>query len=444
MIPGDTIRGRYRGTYRLPAAASQSVSLSYYIVLPSDSVIDRLLIENAASESSAVRLRRLSQAGSSVKVIGPFPIRILDSTIPNMVEFKDSLTNVRTGPQKSFLSLHQPAGIRAEMWGRWGRWLKLQLSDNHFGWVPDTAVMFMPSGTALPHSYVKFIQTIADTGKTTVTVSVGARLPFRIDEDPAAKSLTLYLYGADSETDWIRYDTRDSLIDQIVWSQPESGLYSLKIFLTGWPVWGYDAYYVGTALHLDIIRPPHCHVGLTGLRIVVDPGHSPDAGAVGPTGLTEKEANLSIARQLKKMLEWDGAKVILTRSDNSALPLYDRPKIAIAERADLFISIHNNALPDGVNPFVSNGVSTYYYHPHAEPLARELQRSLAGSLGLGDFGLYYANLAVDRPTQYPAILVECSFMMIPEQEAQLKTERFQKRVARAIVDGLKAYLSKIR
>ena len=276
----------------------------------------------------------------------------------------------------------------------------------------------------------------------TIQLSSLPRLPvihLEVDEDLIEKTISVLFYGVDADTDWIRYDSRDSLVSRIEWLQIQGGVYQAKIYLTGGYIWGYDAHYVGNEFNLDIKKYPAGKPKLANCRIVVDPGHSPDPGASGPTGLKEKDANLDIAIQLKKELEREGANVVLTRSDDSPLLLYDRPKIAVREKADLFISIHNNALPDGINPFTNNGVSTYYYQPHAAALAHAVQKSLAAELDMNDFGWYYSNLAVDRPTQYPAILVECSFMMIPEQEALLKTEKFQKKVARAIADGVKDF-----
>jgi N-acetylmuramoyl-L-alanine amidase len=247
------------------------------------------------------------------------------------------------------------------------------------------------------------------------------------------------LFGVTTDTDWIRYDFGDELVDIATWSQPEPDMYELRISLTR-DLWGYDAFYVGNTFHFVLNKAPNKVNKLKGKRIVIDPGHSADPGAIGPTGYTEAEANLGISLVLAEQLERKGAEVILTRDDDRDVPLYDRPDIAKANSADLFISVHNNALPDGVNPFENNGVSTYYYHPHSIDLARAIQTQMIKATGLRDHGLFHGNLAVNRPTQYPAVLIECAFMILPEQEAMLKTRDFRKQVSRAIIKGIENFL----
>jgi N-acetylmuramoyl-L-alanine amidase len=205
-------------------------------------------------------------------------------------------------------------------------------------------------------------------------------------------------------------------------------------------LWGYDTWYEDRTLVLSIKKPPTEAISLRGFTIVVDPGHSADDGAVGPTGIKEKDANLWISKKLRESLQKRGAEVVLTRGGSEHLPLYERPAIAKQEKADLFISVHNNALPDGVNPWADHGISTYYYHPSSKALAEAVQGSMLAQIDLPNFGLYRGNFAVIRPTQYPAILVECAFMMIPEQEAALKTEAFQTRVAEAIAEGVEHWV----
>jgi len=432
------IRGTYRGTLQIPHCQTDTLRLVYHIYPPSNDQIE-WYAKHAIGKAGMIpaeklkRLKMIKSESSQVVIV------VRHDISPTVIEFKDSITVIRTGPGKGYQCLFQPAGIRAAFAGRDGNWIRIKMAENQFGWVPDTAVTILMPGASLPHSYVKQISTAGYTDHATVTIGTTARHPFRIEEDVAAKTLTVILFGVDGDTDWIRYDSQDSLVSRIEWSQVQFGVYRVVIYLTAGSIWGYDAYYKGNDFNLDIKRYPAGKPRLADCRIVVDPGHSPDPGASGPTGLKEKDANLDIAKQLKRELEREGADVVLTRSDDSPLPLYDRPKIAAREKADLFISIHNNALPDGINPFANNGVSTYYYQPRSAALAHSVQKSLAAELNMNDFGWYYSNLAVDRPTQYPAILVECAFMMIPEQEALLRTEKFQKKVAKAIADGVREF-----
>jgi N-acetylmuramoyl-L-alanine amidase len=119
--------------------------------------------------------------------------------------------------------------------------------------------------------------------------------------------------------------------------------------------------------------------------------------------------------------------------------LGDRPIMARRADAHALVSIHLNALPDGVNPFTAHGTGTYYFHPHAAPLARAVQAGMVRRMGLRDLGTYYDNLALVRPTWMPAVLCEGAFLMIPEQEAALRTPEFQAAYARGVADGLEAY-----
>ena len=115
---------------------------------------------------------------------------------------------------------------------------------------------------------------------------------------------------------------------------------------------------------------------------------------------------------------------------------------ALARRADAhaLVSVHYNALPDGVNPFTAHGTGTYYFHPHSAPLARAVQAGMVRHMGLRDLGTFYGNLALVRGTWMPSVLTEGLFMMLPDQEAALRSEEGQRRYAQAVVEGLRKYL----
>jgi N-acetylmuramoyl-L-alanine amidase len=225
------------------------------------------------------------------------------------------------------------------------------------------------------------------------------------------------------------------LIDNITWSQLQPQVYQIDLILNQ-PVWGYDARYDDRRLVLELRRPPALRSGLKGLTIVVDPGHSADPGAIGPTGLLEKDANLKLASALRTQLEGRGARVIMTRTGDEDVPLHDRPVIAVSHHADLYVSVHNNAVPDGTNPAARNGSAVYYYHPFSRDLARSVHKRLLQATQLDDYGLTQGNFAVIRPTQYPSVLAECAFIIIPEQEEMLMQQDFVNRTAKGIADGV--------
>jgi len=177
----------------------------------------------------------------------------------------------------------------------------------------------------------------------------------------------------------------------------------------------------------------------TGIRIVVDAGHPP-AGATGPTGFRESQANLGVAKQLERMLRAAGATVLTTRDDSLPVELWPRVRYADSANADLLVSIHNNALPDGVNPFTNSGTSVYYNQPRSLAWARPVEAALVRRLGLKELGVGRGDLALVRPAWMPSILTEGMFMMIPEQEAALRSTAGQRLYAQAVYEGTLAFL----
>jgi N-acetylmuramoyl-L-alanine amidase len=137
-----------------------------------------------------------------------------------------------------------------------------------------------------------------------------------------------------------------------------------------------------------------------------------------------------------------GATVIMTRDGPDDLELWPRVALADSVDAELLVSIHNNALPDGVNPFTNNGTSTFFNHPQSVPLARAVQDRLVANLGVRDLGVARGDLALVRPTWYPAILTEGLFMMLPDQESALRTAEGLQRYASGIVDGITTFLQR--
>ncbi|HEY7471492.1 MAG TPA: N-acetylmuramoyl-L-alanine amidase [Gemmatimonadota bacterium] len=342
--------------------------------------------------------------------------------------------------------LFLPNGTRAAIGRRAGDWQEIALGPGTRAWAPLAEARPIPA--ARPWSTIAVVRTRLDDGWSEIVVPTTERLPFDIRQELDPVRYTLRVFGAEANIDWIQYTFADPLIESIVWSQRETGVLELRVGLAADRAWGYRARWEGTHLVLGFRHAPAALADrrfrspLHGIRVIVDPGHNPDSGAVGPTGLEEREANLGIALELARILEQRGAEVVLTRATaDSALGLYDRTNLAVAAGGELFVSIHNNALPDGVNPFHNNGTSVLYYHPQSRGLAEAIQRELLPRTGLPDRGVWHQNVAVLRMNEMPSVLVESAFMMIPEQEAALRTQAYRRRIAEGVAAGIERFLS---
>lgn len=381
----------------------------------------------------------------TARVRWPLQIAVMDS-LPLVVELNDdttypgvpdSLTVGRALPGGTYAWFF-PSGTRAAVTGRRNGDLRLRLSQEAEAWVAVAEARPLSPGGPAPHAVVGSVTVTPRPDRATVRIPLGQRVPFRIEERD--RSLLVRIYGAAGDVDWMRYGAADSLIRRMSWRQATADEVVLVFELVR-PVWGYRTRWDRSDLLLDIRRPPPIDAGdpLRGRLIAVDPGHPP-GGATGPTGLREAEANLAVALELRRLLEEAGARVLMTRTSDSAVELW--PRVALAERAnaDVLISIHNNALPDGLNPFVNNGTSVYYNQPRSEPLARVIQAALLRRLGLRDLGFGRGDLALVRSTWMPSVLTEGLFMILPDQEAALRAPEGQHRYAQAVVEGLRKYL----
>ncbi len=351
----------------------------------------------------------------------------------------DGITIGRAAPGATFHWFF-PRGTRAAVTGRINGTIRLQLSQSASAWVPEEEARPLPLGIPRPSSRVGYLTLTPEVDRVTVRIPVDHRVPFRVDEGDS--SIRLRLYGTHGDPNWIRYGGTDTYVHRVDWVQDRSDEVVLDFKLSR-PVWGYRASWDGNDLVLEIRRPPVIDPErpLRNRLIVVDPGHPP-AGAKGPTGMREAEANLAVALRVRNLLERAGARVVMSRVSDSSVGLRPRIQLADSIDAELLVSIHNNALPDGVNPFVAQGSSVFYFHPQSLPLAREIQLALVRRLQLRNLGVSRGNLALARPTWMPAVLTEGLFIMMPEQEAVLRTAEGQQLYALAVVEGIEAFLAR--
>jgi N-acetylmuramoyl-L-alanine amidase len=266
--------------------------------------------------------------------------------------------------------------------------------------------------------------------------------PYLVEETD--RSISLLLYGV-SEAPVVSMmpQPADSYLNSMS-STPEPTRVRFGINLNRAP-YGYLALWQDSALMFRVRRPPRIAdpaAPLRGLTITVDPGHPP-AGATGPTGLYEGDAVLEVGFRLRDLLTQRGANVVMTRTTTDPVELGLRPIISRRANAHAFVSIHTNAFPDGVNPFVNNGSLTLYFWPHSIPLAVATQASLLSEMGLRDNGTKFQNVAVARGTWMPSILTEGAFAIMPDQEAAMRTPVYQDAYATGILRGLESYFASL-
>lgn len=222
--------------------------------------------------------------------------------------------------------------------------------------------------------------------------------------------------------------------------------------------------------------------------IVIDPGHGGvETGAIGPTGLREKEVALDLARRLQRRLQRDHTlTVVLTRDEDRLIGLDERTAIANYNRADLFLSIHLNASPRST----ATGAETYFlsndatdddartlaalengaagvrldpvdkapdhnldlvlwdlaqnqYLAESSLLAERVQWHLNALTGTRNRGVRQAPFRVLMGATMPAVLVEVGFVSNIEEEERFRSMEYRSRVAEAIEAAVLEFLHEL-
>ena len=348
----------------------------------------------------------------------------------------DRVIILRPVPNGTYKWLLLP-GTTLEATGRVGDMVRVRLDSGLEAWAAASDLTELPAGTAAPRRTAGNARVVTGPQWVDVVIPTAEPPAFEIREE--GNTLVAVLYGVQANTDIVNYIGGDSLVRRVRWYQETSDRARFEIDLARSP-YGYLPMWNRGAFTLRVRRPPAVDVArpLRGLTIVVNAGHPP-AGSTGPTGLYEAVPTLAISQRLKTLLEGRGARVVMTRTTAEPLALAIRPTLARQAGAHAFVSIHLNALPDGVNPFTAHGTGSYYFHPSSEPLARAVQLGMVRRMGLRDLGIFYDNLSDLRHPWMPSVLCEGAFIMIPEQEAAVRTPEFQERYALGVADGLEAY-----
>lgn len=324
--------------------------------------------------------------------------------------------------------------------GRIGLMDRIQLADNMIAWINRSNIELLPVGYFLPSPLLSSSFLVSGDGRFDyVKIYLPERIPYTSNLEINPDRIEVNVYGLTSNTNWITQLTSATEVKNIYYRQIAADVFRVVIELKHKQAWGYSVYYDNRALVVKIKHQPE-KLKLSDITVALDAGHGGSSyGALGSTGLPEKDVNLQIVMKLKKALEKRGAKVILTRTDDSDIGTTDRWLALIPQNPDILLSIHNNSIGNS-DPFASKGTSTYYKYIGFRPLSECMYSELL-KCGLSEYGNVGSfNFALNSPTEFVNALLEVAFMSNPEDEMKLLDGKFQDKLVNHIVTGLENFL----
>lgn len=355
-----------------------------------------------------------------------------------IVETNSDLTPLRSTPYSSGLNRLQSLekGIPLTVVGEFAEFYKVQLARDDYAWiaksrVKKSALQYNPQVKILDKYYTE------NELERVFTFELSKKTPFTFNP--------VTVYETNEKLEFFHERIKNYQLTIFNVEEFSEGKFEFIIDKTSAP-FGYKAYYEGNNLIIKIKKAPNIHkkMPLKGIKVMIDPGHGGyESGAVGCLGNKEKDTNLQIANRLKTHLQKAGAIVIMSRVSDTPLGLSERVLAAQNNNVDIFLSIHNNALPDSAAKSSRIGSSTYYYNLHSHKLAENIQEKLVNELGMDNDKVRRESFAVIRNPQTIAVLIEVGYLIKPEDNAKLVNVKFQDKAAVAIMHGLENYLNEL-
>lgn len=177
---------------------------------------------------------------------------------------------------------------------------------------------------------------------------------------------------------------------------------------------------------------------LSGKFIVIDPGHGGSDPGATRNNIQEKQLTIDISKKIAKKLEEQGAKVYMTRYDDTFVSLNDRVVVTNDKKPDLFVSVHINACENEE----INGIETHYWKDDSLDFAKAVHKSVMSKIDANNRGVIKSRFYVIRHTTIPAILLELGFISNANERNELLSEERQEKSAEAVCEGIINYFGK--
>lgn len=318
-----------------------------------------------------------------------------------------------------------PSGIVLYLAGKQGEYYKIDEKGKTEFWIHQSNIEEPVCVTKKIPAKIKKPEYYSDRIYNYTKIAITRPVLYTIEQEE--KKLKLTLFGAvDPASDSTNSDNIEFIFEDENQIAGYDGIYEDNKFI------------LRRARIADKINP---NKPLYGVRIFIDAGHGGnEKGAVGPTRVCEKDINLAISKKLIKKLKEEGAIVSYSRLEDKKVNLYDRVKMAKDNNVFISLSIHNNSLPNGKNPYTDHGTETHYYNDNAKVLAFIIKNNLANDLKIKDNGLHKSSFALNRSTNPISVLVEVAYMINPDEYKKLRTNEFQTAAAKSITKSLKEFM----
>lgn len=397
----------------------------------------RFTLEVADSKAfgAVLMLREAADGIKSFKLTGPdrFVVDItgavMDGTQNSLEVGSDSVSRLRVAQFSArpdiirvAIELSRPATLTARMEGN-----VVHIEETGYTAAPTTA---LKGAKTFPEPTVK---KLADR----LSVGFGVALPDGVTPQALSNPfrIVLDIPGYVPKESLKTYPVNSGVVESVKVSYFNNNPVTTRVIVNCKLFASYKIDKTASGFTVSVVQP-----SLIGKTIVVDPGHGgKDAGAIATDGTHEKDLNLDISLKLRDLLEAAGARVIMTRGSDVFIPLGDRAYIANRENADVFVSVHNNALEKHYLYPSKRGTQTYYHADGSRELASVIHKNMLASLGDGDMGMRSARYKVLRESRMKAVLCEVAYVTHASDNVLLNSNEFRENAARGIFNGLNEF-----
>jgi len=443
VMPGDHIKFKVKALTGCTVVANGNIPLYEMLQhkMPGIYQGEYVVKESDSFLVSKIPLTITDKTGKAVTKQSKYWVSMFGPMAPNIAVTKGRLAHLLYGLGDDRLGGakigYLDSMVLLNVVGKVGKEYKVRLGKYRTAYIDDDAVEFLPKGNFTPESLTDKWTVYGDSAFDYVQLGLFARLPYQSFQLVDPSKIVVDVFGATNNTNWITQLENTKEIKNVSYEQIEDEIFRITIELKHAQHWGHSIYYKGNTLVIKIKRQPE-NLSLKNLTIAVDAGHGgSNTGAGGPTGSSEKMLTLAVSLKLQKLLEQNGAKVIMSRTtekffDNKERILFYRDSVP-----DLLVSIHLNSSAD---PIRTTGTSTFYRYIGFRNLSNSIYKRML-ELGLKEYGNNSSfNFMLNSPIEYPNALVETLFVSNPEDEMKILDEGFQQQIAEKIVQGIKDFL----